>query len=276
MLTTRVLSIGIFLLSLVSNSLYSYDPEHGKKINKTPTELEGLELKAELGKKIPLDLLFFDEEGKEVVLKSLFQSGKPIVLSLVYYKCPTLCNLHLNGLNQVFKDLQWNLGNEYQFIAVSIDPSEDSTTSNPKKNAYWEDYKKSKPQLTTMGMHFLTDKSGNSKILAEAVGFPYRWNPGNNQWIHPAVAYVLTPEGSISRYFNGITFNESDLKLALVEAGGGKIGTIVDRLVLFCFQFDPTKNRYTLYAYNLMKIGGGVTVLFMGLYLFSFWKRKPE
>ena len=122
---------------------------------------------------------------------------------------------------------------------------------------------------------YLTDrKEENIKKLASVLGFKYRWNPGNKQWIHPAVAYVLTPGGKISRFFNGISFQERDLRLALVEAGGGKIGTIADQFALFCFQFDPTKNKYTLYAYNLMKLGGGITVLFVGAFLLIFWRKE--
>ncbi|MCB1142923.1 MAG: SCO family protein [Leptospiraceae bacterium] len=271
----RYLKKLIPFLLLVPALLLSYDPEHEKKINKTPSEIEGLDLVVNLGETVPLDIPFVDEEGKDILLSDYFESKKPVVLTMVYYKCPTLCNFHLNGLNQVFKDMDWNLGKDYQFVAVSIEPTETPDVSNPKKSAYWQDYLKSGKRDTNVnGMHFLTGKEENIKKLASVLGFKYRWNPGNKQWIHPAVAYVLTPGGKISRFFNGISFQERDLRLALVEAGGGKIGTIADQFALFCFQFDPTKNKYTLYAYNLMKLGGGITVLFVGAFLLIFWRKE--
>lgn len=264
----------IFLFFLIfSYSLLSYDPEHTKLKNVKPSELDGMELKDNLGKQIPLSLNFLGENGSPVSLSSYFNQGKPVVLSMVYYKCPTLCNFHLSGITKVFKEMEWNLGDKYLFLAVSIDPSETPELATQKRNAYLEDYREGGKFRLDGGMHFLTGTDDSIKPLANALGFPFKYNPGNKQWIHPAVAYVLTPEGKISRIFNGISFSERDLRLSLVEATNGNIGTIMERVALFCFQFDPTKNKYTIYAYNLMRIGGGITVLFIAGYLITFWRK---
>ncbi|HNK57309.1 MAG TPA: SCO family protein, partial [Leptospiraceae bacterium] len=124
--------------------------------------------------------------------------------------------------------------------------------------------------------HFLTGEEPQIKELADSLGFKYKWNAPIKQWIHPAVAYIITPEGKISRYLHGIEFGERDLKLSLVDASNGKIGNFIDKFALFCFQFDPNKNKYTLYAYNIMRIGGAITVVILGAFLFAFWRLQMK
>lgn len=265
-----------FLILSTTVSIQSYDPEHTKLKNKKPSEIDGLVVQSKLGDKIPLELNFKNEEGKSVSLGSFFNQGKPVILSMVYYRCPTLCNHHLNGINKVLKETDWNLGDKFLFLAVSIDPTETPELAQQKRNAYMEDYKSNGKFRLDSGMHFLTGDETSSRALADSLGFPYRYNPGNNQWIHPAVAYIITPDGKISRYFNGISFAERDLKLSLVEATDGKIGSIMEKVALFCFQFDPNKNKYILYAFNLMRIGGGITALFIAGYLITFWRKNKN
>jgi len=266
----------IIFISLGLSYILAYDPSHLKLKNTKPTELDGMVVVNKLGSNVPLDLTFFDETGKQISLGSLFSLGKPVVLSMVYYRCPTLCSYHLNGIVKVFKELDWNLGEKYEFVAVSIDPAESNDLASKKRDAYQKDYTSSGNFRLSSGMHFLTGTKENIKLLADSAGFPYKYNPISQQWVHPAVAYILTPDGKISRVFNGISFEERDLKLSLVEATGGKIGTIMDQVVLFCFQFDPNKNKYTIYAYNMMRIGGGFTVFFIAGYLFTFWRKNKN
>jgi protein SCO1 len=251
--------------------LFAYDPSRTANINKLPPELEGLEIQNRTGATLPLDLKFTNSEGEEVELKSLFQTGKPVLFSLVYFRCPTLCNFHLNGVSKALKEMQLKLGPDYTYLVISIEPSETPALAKEKQTAYLEDYKKSKP--TDGGWNFLVGSKENIQTLAEAVGFPYRWNPGNEQWIHPAVLYVLSPDSTINSYLHGIEFGERDIRLALTEAGEGKIGTFLDRAALFCFQFDPNRGKYTMYAYNIMRLGGGLTVLILGTYIIGFWIR---
>jgi protein SCO1 len=272
----KKMRISILFLIFTFSYLHAYDPAHLKLKNTKPTELDGMELENKIGNNIPLTLKFTAETGEEISLSKFFNQGKPIVLSMVYYRCPTLCNYHLNGIAKVFKNLEWNLGEKYEFITVSIDPSETPDLAEKKRNAYMEDYVSNGKFRLPSGMSFLVGKEGEIKQLADSLGFKYKYNPGIQQWIHPAVAYVLTPEGKIARIFNGISFDERDLKLSLVEATNGKIGTMMDRVALFCFQFDPNKNKYTIYAYNMMRIGGGFTVLFIAGYLFTFWRKNKK
>jgi protein SCO1/2 len=269
----RLLLFCFLFLSI--GQIYAYDPAYSKSKNTKPVELVGVDLKVPLGESIPISLQFTNEKGEIVSLSSFFQKDRPVVLSMVYYNCPTLCNFHLNGVNKVLKDLDWNAGEKFQYVAVSIDPKEGPEITGPKKEAYEKEYRTGK-QRPPGGWNFLTGKEENIKSLADSLGFFYKWNPGNEQWIHPSVVYILTPEGKISRYFHGIQFNEMELKLALVEASGGKIGTFLDKAALFCFQFDPNKGKYTIYAYNMMRIGAGLTVLLLGSYLLGYWIRNRK
>jgi protein SCO1 len=270
----KKIGITIYFLIFSVSYLYAYDPAHLKLKNTKPTELDGMELENKIGDSIPLSLKFTSEKGEEISISKFFNQGKPIVLSMVYYRCPTLCNYHLNGISKVFKSLEWNLGEKYDFITVSIDPSETPDLAEKKRNAYMDDYTSNGKFRLSSGMSFLVGKEDQIKQLADSLGLKYKYNPGSQQWVHPAVAYILTPEGKIARVFNGISFDEKDLKLSLVEATNGKIGTIMDKVALFCFQFDPNKNKYTIYAYNMMRLGGGFTVLFIAGYLFTFWRKN--
>lgn len=268
-----------FLSVFLTVSLYSYDPSFSENKNELPNELEDMKIQEKPGEKIDLSLGFTDESGAKVTLSEFFkEKHKPVFLTIVYYKCPSLCNFHLNGVSKVFKSMDWNVGKEFEFVAVSMDHRETPDLAKTKKEAYIQDYykdtKSGKEKLN--GWHFLTGDEANIKTLADSVGFKYRFNPKNNQWIHPAVAYIITPDGKISRYLHGIDFSPIDLKLSLIEAADGKIGSITDKLVLFCFQYDSEKNKYVLYAYNIMRLGGILTVLLVGGFLFSFWRSQSK
>lgn len=218
-----------------------------------------------------LDLKFKNESGDPVQLKDFFKADKPVLLTIVYYRCPNLCNYHLNGITKVLKNLNWTAGKEFEIVAVSMDPSETSELAIQKKKAYLDEY--GRPDAAN-GWHFLTGDESSIKTLAADVGFKYRWNPATKQWIHSSAAYVLTPGGTLSRYLMGIEFDARNLKLSMLDAAKGKIGNFVDQFALFCFQFDPDRNIYTLYAYNLMRISAGATVLLLSVFLIPFWLRQ--
>ncbi|HMV45260.1 MAG TPA: SCO family protein [Leptospiraceae bacterium] len=265
-----------FLFHFFSMNLFSYDPSYTQNNNEMPSEIVDMKVVEKLGKNINLNLKFKDENANEVTLQNYFKSDKPVFLTIIYYKCPTLCNFHLNGISKVFKSLDWSVGKEFEFVAVSMDPKETPELAAKKKDAYLTDYKKSGTSRTNDGWHFLTGEEPQIKELADSLGFKYKWNAPIKQWIHPAVAYIITPEGKISRYLHGIEFGERDLKLSLVDASNGKIGNFIDKFALFCFQFDPNKNKYTLYAYNIMRIGGAITVVILGAFLFAFWRLQMK
>ncbi|TGK20970.1 SCO family protein [Leptospira fluminis] len=260
----------LFALVIPFSTLFSFDTEKRLPPHEVPPELQGVGVVEKLGDSIDRNLVFVNEEGKQVKLGDYLEDGKPLLLTLIYYRCPTLCNFHLNGISDVLKQLNWQVGKEFKYVAVSFDPKEKPELAKPKKDAYVKDYGRGDGS----GWSFLTGKDPEIKALASSLGFSYKWNPENEQWVHESVAYVITPEGKISRYLKGIMFDERTLRLSLVEASNGKIGDLSDRIALFCFQFDPSKNRYTLYAYNIMRVGAFFTMIALAAFLFRFWKKQ--
>ena len=239
--------------------------------NRLPSELEGVGVDERIGSSINLDLEFTAENGYQQPLRSFFKSGKPVVLNLVYYRCPMLCNLVLNAQTKVMKQVAWSAGQEYEVVTVSIDPQEGFNLAQAKKKWYMEQY--DRPNAAA-GWHFLTDYQGNAKRLADQVGFRYRWDAKTEQWVHAAVVMMLTPDGKVSRYLYGLDYKPRDMRLALTEASEGRLGTVGDKLLLFCFHYDPVSRSYVPFARNLMKVGGALAVLVFGTILTFLWRRE--
>ena len=238
--------------------------------NVLPKELEGIGVEEKFGAKVNLNLEFTAENGYPVPLSSFFHSGKPVLLNLVYYRCPMLCNLVLNAQANVMRELAWTAGKEFDVVTISIDPAEGFNLAQAKKKWYVQSY--GRPEAAS-GWHFLTDYQGNSKRLAEQVGFNYRWDPKTEQFAHAAAIMVMTPDGRVSRYLYGIKYQARDLRLGLTEASEGKLGTVGDKLLLFCFHYDANEKSYVLFARNMMKLGGVVTMLVMGIGFWILWRR---
>jgi protein SCO1/2 len=178
----------------------------------------------------------------------------------------------LNGLLSVFKSLDWSVGKEFEFVAVSLDPNETPEFASKKREAYVMDYIKDSSNRTGAGWHFLTGQDLSIKELANSVGFQYKWDSTKKQWIHPVVAYIIAPDGRISRYLHGVEFGDRDLKLSLMDAANGKIGSFVDKISLFCFQFDPNKNKYTLDTFKLLQIVGTIALIITAVFFLMFWR----
>jgi protein SCO1 len=232
---------------------------------KLPAELEDVGIVEHLGSRVDLDLEFVNESGRPVKLREYFASGKPVLLTLAYYTCPMLCNLILNGETSALKEVPWTPGDQFEVVTVSFDDRDTPELARKKKANYLEMY--GKPDAN--GWHFLTDYNENVKKLADQVGFHYKWDEQQEQFAHAAVIMFLTPDGRISRYLYGIKFSPRDVRLALTEAGEGKMGSTVDRLLLYCFHYDPSSKGYTLFAINLMRAGGALTVLIL---VFLIWR----
>lgn len=239
-------------------------------LNETPKELESVGIDEHLGEQVDLDLMFTNEMGESVPLKSFFRDHRPVLLNLAYYNCPNLCNFQLNGMNDAFRSMEGTIGEEFQVVTVSIEPKETPELAASKKANYLARY--GKPGADK-GWHFLVGQSDQISQLAQQVGFKYHWDDNENQWAHAAAAYVLTPDGRISRYLYGVYFDPQALRLSLVEASDGKIGSIVDKLILFCFHFDPKASKYTLYATNIMRAGGVGIVAVLAAFLIPVWFR---
>ncbi|MFV9506329.1 MAG: SCO family protein [Oscillochloridaceae bacterium umkhey_bin13] len=223
-----------------------------------------------LGHQIPLDLTFVDETGATVTLGSYF-GDKPVLLSLNYYTCPMLCSLVRDGMVRGLEDVRLTVGQEFVVVNVSIDPSETPMQAANAKAAMVSRYNRPGSEA---GWHFLTGPQDSIAQLAEAVGFRYFYDETIGQYAHAAGILILTPEGKLARYFYGIEYNPSDLRLSLVEASGNRIGSAVDQLLLLCYHFDPSTGRYTGLVMTLTRVAGAITVLTMALAI--FWLHRSS
>jgi protein SCO1/2 len=235
----------------------------------SPPELRNVGIDQRLNQPVPLDLPFRNEAGETVTLRSLMR-GKPVILSLAYYQCPMLCTLVLNGLTSAMRALPFDAGNEFDVITVSFDPKDTPELAARKKATYLEEYRR---EGAAEGWHFLTGDPESIKQLTDAVGFRYTYLPEKGQFAHAAGIMVLTPEGVLSRYFYGVEFAPRDLKFGLMDAASGRIGSPVDQLMLFCFQYDPSTGRYTSVVMTIIRIGGVLTLLALGAFMFRTWRQ---
>ncbi len=241
-----------------------------------PAELEGVGITEHLGAQVTIDRLHFKNElGASVVLSDYFNKKKPVILMLIYLQCPHLCNLVLNGLMESLRSQDWTIGNQFDLIAVSIDPQETPELASKKKLNYLQIYRR--PHAED-GWHFLTGEEAQIHALADQTGFHYKYLEKEKQYSHAAAIFILTPQGKISRYLYGTTFKSNDLRLGLLEASVEKIGSVTDRLLLFCFHFDPSKNSYTLRIWRIIQIVLCLQVLVGGILLRALWKgnRKKD
>lgn len=240
--------------------------------NKKPAFFNDIGIDEHLGDSIDLNNEFIDESGESVRLAKYF-GKKPVFMMLIYYKCPTLCNTHLNTLLNTFKELELKIGKDYEFVAISIDPAESSQVAKMKKAAYLEQYG---VEGAGKGWHFLTGKQESIDKITKEIGFRYAWNNEEQEWAHAAAAYVLTPKGALSYYHFGLAILPRVLRLSLVEASEGKIGSVMDKVLLFCLQYDPDKKTYAFYAYNLMRVGAILITLILGIFFFRMWRKEKQ
>jgi len=247
-----------------SSPLYGARPESGPVSTGLPAPLKKVGIDQRLNEQIPLDAIFKDEQGRDVRLGQFF-NGKPVVLSLVYYSCPMLCTQVLNGMLSSFRQVSFNIGEQFEVVTVSFDSRETPQLASAKKQTYIKGYNRANAEA---GWHFLTGDEANIKQLTEAVGFRYAWDEQTKQFAHASGILVLTPEGKIARYFYGIEYSPKDLRLGLVEASQNKIGTPVDALMLYCYHYDPATGKYGAVVMNIMRLAGVLTlVLIVGMLL---------
>ncbi len=230
-----------------------------------PSILREVGIDQRLGESIPLDLYFRDENGRDVRIGDYFANGKPVILSLVYYECPMLCTQVLNGLASALDIVTMDAGKEFTVLTVSFNPRETPELAAAKKKSYLERY--SRPGAEE-GWHFLTGDSASIAALTHAAGFRYAWDPEINQYAHASGITVLTPRGVLARYFFGIEYSPRDLRLSLIEASENRIGTPVDHLLLYCYQYDPVTGKYGAVALNMVRAGGVATIVCLGAFLF--------
>ena len=235
-----------------------------------PGLLKKIGIDQRLHQQVPLDLMFTDETGREVPLGEFF-GKRPVILALVYYECPMLCTQVLNGLVSALGVLSFDVGREYDVVAVSINPKETPGLAAQKKQAYLDRYKR---PHTAAGWHFLTGKEENIRRLAAAVGFRYAFDDEIQQYAHGAGIELLTPRGVVSKYFYGIEFSARDIKFGLIEASEERIGTAIDSVLLLCYHYDPATGKYGATAIGAVRIGAVATVLAFLTFLFVSLRKE--
>jgi protein SCO1/2 len=260
-----VLGIGLLLHASTAAAQF-VDPL--QSIGNRPELLKEVGIDQKLNDSIPLDLAFRDAHGNRVELGEYFGS-KPVILTLVYYSCPMLCTQVLNGLNRSLKEIPMEMGRDFRVVTVSIDPTERPILAEAKQVMYAGMY--GRPGAAE-GWHFLTGSEREIKQLANAVGFRYAYDPDSKQFAHASVIMILTPEGKISRYLYGIQYPQRDLRLGLVEASNGKIGSPVDQILLFCYHYDPHTGKYGLLISRIIQLSGLLTVLIGAVFLIFLFR----
>jgi protein SCO1/2 len=235
-----------------------------------PKDFDGIGITENLGQRLDLSLPLVDENGNAVTLGKYFDGQKPVSLSLIYYSCPGLCNFHFNGVVDALKNMDWSAGQKFEVLAISFDPNETSEVSSKKRASYLKVYNRIG---TENGFHFLTANQQTIDQLTKQIGFKYKWNTEANEWAHASAAVILTPDGAISRYLHGIQFESSTFKLALNEASEGKIGSLVDKMIWYCFKYDPHQSKYVLYAFRAVQFGAIAIILVLAMILLPVWIR---
>lgn len=232
-------------------------PEPGVPSSTMPAMLKGVSFDQRLNSALPLDLMFRDEDGRAVRLGDYF-GRRPVVLAFVYYECPMLCTQVLNGLLSSMTVLDETAGRDFDVVTVSFDPRETPVLAAAKKQAYLERYKREGAET---GWHFLTGDAASIEALTAAAGFRYAWDEATQQFAHASGVVVVTPEGVLSRYFLGIEYSPRDLKFALMESSDGRIGSLVDQVLLYCYHYDPATGTYGLIVMNTVRLAGAATVI---------------
>ena len=267
---TRLIS-GVFalLLSAGAAMAQAVPGNTGPAAQNMPAVLQNVGFEPQLNGHLPLDLAFRDEAGRNVQLRDYF-TQKPVLLALVYYGCPMLCNQTEQGVVGALRMLSFNPGRDYEVVFVSFDPRESSDMAAQKKESAMTHFRRTE---TASGWHFLTGSKESIDALTKGANFRYSFDQKSNLFAHASGIMLLTPDGRISRYFYGVEYPSRDVRLGLVDASEGKIGTPVDRALLFCYQYDPTSARYSASILKIIRLAGVLTILAMVAGMLIFRRR---
>ena len=240
--------------------------------NTTPAELEGVDVIEHLGDPLPRDATFRDSDGSLVKLGDYFDGKRPTLFVFAYHTCPMLCSLVLDATVKSLNEVAWTVGEQFDVVSVSIDPKDSPETATKKRAQVVDTY--ARGHGSTKGWHFLTGDESNIRKVTEAIGFSYRYDARQKQYAHPAAIYLLEPDGRIARYLYGIQFEPNDVRLGLLEASKGHSVTTTERILLYCYHYDPQGKHYSLVALNVMRLGGALTLVVIGSFLGVMFARE--
>lgn len=235
-----------------------------------PQPLRSVRFDQKLNTQLPLDVSFRDENGRTVALREYF-GKRPVVLTFAYYSCPMLCTLLLDGLARGLRAVPAEMAHDYVAVNISIDPNDRAADARRRKLEY---EKKFNRRGAAAGWHFLTGDEAAIRKVADAAGFYYSYDPASKQYAHVSGVLIATPGGKLSRYFYGIVFSPTDLRLGLAEASLGRIGSPVDKLLLFCYHYDALTGKYSLLVTRVVQLAGVITVLLLGSFLVLLFRRE--
>ncbi|HTP87706.1 MAG TPA: SCO family protein [Bryobacteraceae bacterium] len=237
-----------------------------------PAMLQGVGIDQKLNSQLPLEATFRDETGAAVRLGSYFR-GRPVIVNLVYYQCPMLCNMILTGMVNTLKVLSLEPGRDFDIVTISFDPTETPQLAAAKRATYLKEY--NRPGAAN-AWHFLTGDETQIHKVTGAIGFRYRWDDRQKAWAHASGIFIATPEGRLSRYIYGVYYPRRDVRLSLVEASANKIGTLNDQVLLFCYHYDPRNGKYGLVIMNIIRFFCTVTVICLGTFLILMMRREKR
>jgi protein SCO1/2 len=238
--------------------------ERVERTDEVPKPLRGVDVKEHLGQMLPRDLAFRDDTGKHLTFGEVFDGKRPVILTLNYSSCPMLCSLQLNGLVAGLKEVELGLNEDYRIVTVALQPDEPVDVGTRTLNRYLTQY--GRPEARG-GWRILAGSEQNVKAFADAIGFSFHYDVDRKEYAHPAAVVLASPEGKISRYLYGLEYAPKTLRLGLVEASEGRVGTTIDRLILYCYHYDSSVGRYAPVAQKVMQLGGAVTVVLLGIFL---------
>jgi len=271
-----VLSRVMVLLALIGSAVFVAPARAQLIMDEPPAAWAGMELEDTLGNKLPMNLDFTDSYGNPVKVSDLFKSGRPVIMLMAYHRCPLLCPHTQEYLISQLDKLDFTVGQEFDVVVVSFDPRDSTVDAEKAKARAILMYTRQSSEIIRQGFRYLTGRANTSRALAESLGFPYRYLPESGEYSHGTAIYVITPEGTISRCFPKLNFEERDLRLALVEATDGKVGTLLDRITLWCYHPDSATGKYLIAPMRVMQLGAGlcgglVVGLVGGLWM---WERR--
>lgn len=261
---SRLASLGVLVLLLCLGAVAGAEGTREDGI------LAGIDVEQRLGTPLPLDAAFVDESGQAVKLGDYF-GERPVIIAPVYYECPMLCSLVLEGFVKALRPLGFRPGDEFDVVVVSFDPGEGPDLAAKKEAKYLESYG---DDGTAGGWHFLTGTEPEIRRVTDALGFRYAYDEKRDEYAHAATIVVATPQGKIAKYFFGVEFSTRDLRLGLVEAASGKIGTAIDQFLLYCYHYDPSAGRYSAAVLNIVRMGGVATISAMLIFFLAMRRRE--